>query len=453
MDAAAKALPPGTIVTLRRADERAFGAAMFNPHTLIAARLLDRDEPDAESALERLVDAQLLDSPVPTRYRLHDLLRLFAQERAAERLGPAQRLAALERALRWYQLTTRETLRLLRPGHRHPVLAGDPAPSPFGDSQDALAWLSAERTNLVSAVRQAVATPGIPPAVPFAIAQALLGFFQLRGFWLDWIAVNEAVLPVAERVGDLQAIGYARRDLAVAHELRGDYDRALAYLRSSLEVFQRAGDRHGEAACLTSLAVIDHRQGRYAEAVAHTRRSLVIRRELGDTRGQAVCLSNLGEMYLRLDQYAAAQSCYLDSLAIFHQLEDRSASAAVLGNLGQTYEHQGRFTDAVASYEQCLAIVRALGDRAVEASTLHALGRANRRLGRLDAALTYQQEGLAITEPLGDRYYQASCLRELGSIWHALGERDNAERYWRRALALFDELGVPDAAEVRRLLA
>jgi 23S rRNA (cytosine1962-C5)-methyltransferase len=43
MDAAAKTLAPGTIVTLRRGDGRPFGVAMFNPHTLIAARLLDRD--------------------------------------------------------------------------------------------------------------------------------------------------------------------------------------------------------------------------------------------------------------------------------------------------------------------------------------------------------------------------------------------------------------------------
>jgi 23S rRNA (cytosine1962-C5)-methyltransferase len=43
IDAAAKALPPGTLVTLRRSDERPFGVALFNPHTLIAARLLDRD--------------------------------------------------------------------------------------------------------------------------------------------------------------------------------------------------------------------------------------------------------------------------------------------------------------------------------------------------------------------------------------------------------------------------
>jgi 23S rRNA (cytosine1962-C5)-methyltransferase len=43
MDAASKVLAPGSLVTLCRADESAFGVAFFNPHTLIAARLLDRD--------------------------------------------------------------------------------------------------------------------------------------------------------------------------------------------------------------------------------------------------------------------------------------------------------------------------------------------------------------------------------------------------------------------------
>lgn len=43
MDPAAKALPPGGLVTLKRADGRPLGVAMFNPHTLLAARLLDRD--------------------------------------------------------------------------------------------------------------------------------------------------------------------------------------------------------------------------------------------------------------------------------------------------------------------------------------------------------------------------------------------------------------------------
>src|SRR6266404_2117535 len=43
MDAGAKALSPGALVTLRRADGSAFGVGMFNPYSLLAARLLDRD--------------------------------------------------------------------------------------------------------------------------------------------------------------------------------------------------------------------------------------------------------------------------------------------------------------------------------------------------------------------------------------------------------------------------
>ena len=69
MDAAAKALPPGTLVTLRRADERPFGVATFNPHTLIAARLFDRD---AARAIGRRFFARRLERALRLRERLYD---------------------------------------------------------------------------------------------------------------------------------------------------------------------------------------------------------------------------------------------------------------------------------------------------------------------------------------------------------------------------------------------
>jgi 23S rRNA (cytosine1962-C5)-methyltransferase len=74
MDAAAKGLQPGTLVTLRRASgtgqgERPFGVAMFNPHTLIAARLLDRD---AGRAIDRRFFARRLERALRLRERLYD---------------------------------------------------------------------------------------------------------------------------------------------------------------------------------------------------------------------------------------------------------------------------------------------------------------------------------------------------------------------------------------------
>ena len=69
MDAAAKALASGTLVTLRRADDGALGVAMFNPHSLLAARLLDRDP--ARPIGRRLI-ARRLERAMRLRERLFD---------------------------------------------------------------------------------------------------------------------------------------------------------------------------------------------------------------------------------------------------------------------------------------------------------------------------------------------------------------------------------------------
>src|SRR6516165_118259 len=69
MDPAAKALTPGSLVTVRRADESALGVAMFNPHTLIAARLLDRD---AARPIGRRFLLRRLERALKLRGRLFD---------------------------------------------------------------------------------------------------------------------------------------------------------------------------------------------------------------------------------------------------------------------------------------------------------------------------------------------------------------------------------------------
>src|SRR5215472_4432346 len=69
MDTAAKTLSPGTLVTLRRADDTALGVAMFNPHSLVAARLLDRD---AGRAIGRRFFARRLERALRLRDRIFD---------------------------------------------------------------------------------------------------------------------------------------------------------------------------------------------------------------------------------------------------------------------------------------------------------------------------------------------------------------------------------------------
>ncbi len=67
MDAPTKALPPGEIVTIVRADGRPLGAAFFNPHSLIAARLLTRD---ADRAIDETFLHRRLERALKLRERL-----------------------------------------------------------------------------------------------------------------------------------------------------------------------------------------------------------------------------------------------------------------------------------------------------------------------------------------------------------------------------------------------
>jgi len=68
MDAAAKALPKGTLVTLRKAGGEPLGVATFNAHTLVAARILDRD---AKRPIDRAFFAARLEAALTLRRRLY----------------------------------------------------------------------------------------------------------------------------------------------------------------------------------------------------------------------------------------------------------------------------------------------------------------------------------------------------------------------------------------------
>ena len=85
-----------------------------------AAALFGVPEYSAEDALEVLVDTHLLESVATDRYRFHDLLRVYAAERAADDLLAAERDAAVTRLLTWYMRTADAAATAVSP-HRYNI--------------------------------------------------------------------------------------------------------------------------------------------------------------------------------------------------------------------------------------------------------------------------------------------------------------------------------------------
>jgi tetratricopeptide (TPR) repeat protein len=376
----------------------------------VAAALAEGSLAGAEVSLERLAGAQLIETPVPGRYRFHDLMRLFAREQVAVDEDPPARTAALERALRWYLGRARGADALLRPaslrdGHGDGGVA-------FADRSAALAWLEAELANLVATAWQAAdQAPAALAEVAWQLLVALRRFLDLCRRWTEWQALAQAALRAAQGSADQAAVALALKELGVVH---GQYERfheAINCFEQALGIARQLGDRDTEERIQNNLGLAYAGQGRYQDAIRCFRRSLWILRQVGDRHGEGESLNNLAEMYAKQHRYAEAIRCYRRSLAIFEQLGDQEAKA--LNNLGLVYHKQGRHREAIECFERALPICRHLGDRWEEAAALWRLGMA-----------------IAVTR-----------------------NPDAARPLWTQALGIFENLGAAEAAEVRSLLA
>jgi DNA-binding SARP family transcriptional activator len=119
--------------------------------------LADLDPTTCTGLLEDLVDHNLLTAYEPGRYRLHDLLRAHARNKAADDPA-AERAAALERLMRYYAYTAHMASASIA---RYPVPVPNgeaPAYTPdLSDPDSARRWLGTERRNLEAAFNYACA--------------------------------------------------------------------------------------------------------------------------------------------------------------------------------------------------------------------------------------------------------------------------------------------------------
>ncbi|HMC07739.1 MAG TPA: NB-ARC domain-containing protein, partial [Actinomycetota bacterium] len=183
----------------------------------LAAALIETGPPEAEQLLEALVDAHLVEmAPTPGRYRFHDLLHLYAQERAQIDETESDRNAALQRMLSWYLQGASAADRVLAPGRRGllRVRKGDRAGSLFSTPAQAGAWLDAEWSNLMVATRQAAGF-GLHE-IAWQIPDALYGFASLRRRWIDWRDACLVGRVAAGKALDLQAEAWMLTDVGVA---------------------------------------------------------------------------------------------------------------------------------------------------------------------------------------------------------------------------------------------
>jgi DNA-binding SARP family transcriptional activator/tetratricopeptide (TPR) repeat protein len=400
--------------------------------------------------LERLVDAHLLEECGPGRYGLHDLLRLYAQERGEHEDGTRERAAALERLLDWYLCAAGRAAGLLYPGMlRLPLPEMEPASTvEFGAPEEAVAWLDTELANLIAAVQHA-AEHG-PYLKSWLLADSLRGYFWLRRSTVDWLEIAGAARSAAGRAGDVRAQAAAEHSLGGAYQGSGRYQEAIEHYSSALTLARRARWTGGEAIALGALGMAHWWSGGLREAAGYHARALALHRQCDPNAG-ANSLLNLGLVYRDLGRLDEAADHLAESLTLHRMDSARDGEAHVLSTLGEIEHDRGELGRAGRQLDEALALHRDVGDRFGEAYALGTLAAVQRDENRPDQALDLARAALRLAGEIGHQSAEARIRNILGSVHLRLGDHLEASGQHRHALDLARQTGTR-TAEVGALL-
>jgi tetratricopeptide (TPR) repeat protein len=360
---------------------------------------------EAEPYLETLLEAHLVEEPLPDRFRLHDLVRLHAA-RCAEREEPAaDQEAALRAAAAWYLGAVCAADRAIM-GDRVRLAPEPAAPAePFDSSGEALDWLEAERGNLLALLRLA-AGAGWHEFV-WQCAEALWALYHQRKHYADWQETSRLGAESARALGYHAAEARMRNQLARAYIELADFPTAGRELDAAARAADAAGEPLLRAIVLESFGQAELAQNRPEAAAERFTRALAIHEAIGRRRGIGMQSYHLGLAHTRAGHAEEAVAAFQRAMSIMEERDDELSQGKIAIERAVALRHLGRGADAAASARQGLAIMR---ERRVAAKQIRAL--------RILADLASDD---------GDREQERRCLEQALSVALASGNQAEAD--------------------------
>jgi tetratricopeptide (TPR) repeat protein len=403
---------------------------------------------EAERLVESLADQHLMEvhgtDPLGfTRYGFHDLLRLYARERAHAEQGERSRQRAITRGLgAWLALA--EIADAALPSTSDVLARGDaPRVAPEQTVRDQVAsqplhWFEHEKANLASAVEQACEL-GLDE-LGWELSSNLVAFCTLRSHWDLWRGSHELALATSRWAGDRRAeasmlagLGKLKIDLHQAHLGNDELEQAI-------RIFQDLGDCRAEARALHEFASALTLTGEFRKAAVQAERAAVLASRSSYPSGRADSLLVLGQCRLRMGQLAEAEAALQEAVTLFRQLGKPRGAAQSLHQLAALRIADGRTEDALELLNRCLEIVVGLGDRRGQVRILLELGELQLQRDDTDPAEPINA-ALVICQELGERSFQAQALHTLGRVHLRRGRVEDAVASLELASQLWSDLG------------
>ncbi|GIH97709.1 BTAD domain-containing putative transcriptional regulator [Planobispora siamensis] len=456
-------LPPTAKTVLRRLG--LLGLPSFP--VWVAATAVETGLRQSEQLLEQLVEASLIEevdagTTGQSRYRLHDLIRLFAAERARAEESAHELTAMVARVLSsWLWLVKRlseavPATAIFKPACRGLALpvADEVARSALADPH---AWFRREEESLIVGVELAAALDLDWLAVE--IACTVSAVYEGSQYLFDdpfaaWQRMHQAALVVARRTDNVLAEAALLAGLGHLYYARDAFVESRQYLTQALSLFRAAKDTGGQAATLAALGASCREQGYLAEALHFLTLAEDLCGDLADVAASAHVKRLAGTVHLERGHYSAAWADLTAALTLYQEADDDRGVGLTLRSMSLYRRARKEYAKAEELSEQALEIFRRNGDQLLMAYCERALAKARIRLGKHDVARKPLEEVLVVMRALQDRWGEACTLRTPGELDLAEGRLYQAKSHLQEALQRWETLRVgPFSARTQRDLA
>ncbi|MFD9338560.1 tetratricopeptide repeat protein [Streptomyces sp. NPDC060028] len=446
----------------------------------VYAALLTGEAEGLRRKLAALVRASLLtEQPLGSgRWRMHDLVRLYAVERGEECVQRDGREAVIDAFLARLVSDTRRSQQAL--GVDGPQATGPDLPS----LEEALHLLDTERATLIAAVGFAVERGRSAAAVE--LAKLLAPYLQLYWHAQDGIVVARQMLAVARQGGSRERVGAALYNLGLVlveayqveeaaarltealgvfrenalgmgaakalnllgsvYRMAHSFEEARGAFEEALELFRELRIPHGEATALVGFADVLEQLGRTDEAIDAYRKSVALMQAIGDEHREASGLDHLGSALWRAGHREESVAVWERALTSLRKMGNRTREAWVLNGIAGSLLEDGQPDEALVRVERAHALFTQAGDRHGEGAALVILGRLRLSAGRATEALEAHERACGLLAGTGDRANEAVALRALARTFAALDRPAEAAEAFDRAAELFAAVGDSTAA-------
>ncbi|HET6708477.1 MAG TPA: SARP family transcriptional regulator, partial [Amycolatopsis sp.] len=392
------------------------------------------DDPD--EAVEELVEASLLeargaDGTGEGRYRMHNLVRLYAAELddPAPSSGVQTVLAATLALADAAAARLPRTVPMPSPAHEPPA---QPLPRELVERLLARPddWFAAERANLLLLIGV------LGPRDALLLLDRLGVYLYLHGQYADMRAAYETVLAAEPPLSTV-----AEATLTLLRHARGEYEEAAVRYRACAKELEALGDRRTHAWVSANLAHCLIGLGRAEEALATAAHA----HELFTVDGSAAELGWVraaeSAALLRLGRIVEAREVDGKALAAARSSGDARVIGEALHGFAWSSLLTGDDAGAVAAITESVALLRGTMARSALAKSLRTFGAIAAATGARSDATAAFEEARSLARELDERPRELSCTRALAAAWIGSGRAAQAIPVLQACLDEFRSMG------------